>query len=160
MLTLTPHSLYINFNPSTSHFPAFPRNPSIDISRERLNEARFEAGFSPVPKSRALRARLISALPPEPIRTALTPPLTLMAWFQFLLNHVPIIRWLWSYQAKFVINDIVSGVTVSIMHIPQGSVCMYTLCTFIYISSCFVSGCVHVFISIFFSLIYCVVWYK
>lgn len=62
----------------------------------------------------------MAALPPEPIRSALTPPLTRMAWLEFVLVHVPILRWVLEYQFAFLISDIVSGITVAIMHIPQG----------------------------------------
>ena len=54
------------------------------------------------------------------------PPRTAKEWKQFILIHFPILGWLWSYQLKFLINDIISGVTVSVMHIPQGQ-CMYIL---------------------------------
>ena len=61
-----------------------------------------------------------AALPPEPVRSALIPPLTAREWLEFLLIHVPIIRWVWTYQAKFLVGDIIAGITVAIMHIPQG----------------------------------------
>lgn len=61
-----------------------------------------------------------AALPPEPIRSALIPPLTAREWLEFLLVHVPIIRWVWTYQARFLVGDIIAGITVAIMHIPQG----------------------------------------
>jgi MFS superfamily sulfate permease-like transporter len=93
---------------------------NINIRREPQNERHFEAGHSRVPKSRTIRHRLKEALPPEPVRSALTPPLTREAWLEFVLVHVPILRWLLSYQASFVISDLVSGITVAIMHIPQG----------------------------------------
>ena len=61
-----------------------------------------------------------AALPPEPVRSALIPPLTAREWLEFLLIHVPIIRWVWTYQAKFLVGDIIAGINVAIMHIPQG----------------------------------------
>ena len=39
---------------------------------------------------------------------------------QFILVHLPILSWVWSYQLKFLIGDIIAGITVSVMHIPQG----------------------------------------
>ena len=39
---------------------------------------------------------------------------------QFILVHLPILSWVWSYQPKFLIGDIIAGITVSVMHIPQG----------------------------------------
>lgn len=48
------------------------------------------------------------------------PPMTCRAWLNFLLTRVPIIRWIIGYQPFFIVGDIISGITVAIMHIPQG----------------------------------------
>ena len=48
------------------------------------------------------------------------PPTTIKELKQFILVHFPILSWLWSYQPKFLIGDITAGITVSVMHIPQG----------------------------------------
>lgn len=48
------------------------------------------------------------------------PPMTCRAWLNFLLIRVPIIRWIIGYQPHFIVGDIISGITVAIMHIPQG----------------------------------------
>ena len=89
---------------------------NIHIRREPQNERHFEAGYVRVVRRRTFR----DYLPPEPVRSALIPPRTRWEWLDFLLVHVPIISWLLSYRPSFLINDIVSGVTVAIMHIPQG----------------------------------------
>ena len=89
---------------------------NIHIRREPQNERHFEAGYVRVVRRRTFR----DYLPPEPVRSALIPPRTRWEWLDFLLVHVPIISWLLSYRPSFLVNDIVSGVTVAIMHIPQG----------------------------------------
>ena len=48
------------------------------------------------------------------------PPRTAKELKQFILLRLPILSWLWSYQPKFLIGDITAGITVAIMHIPQG----------------------------------------
>jgi MFS superfamily sulfate permease-like transporter len=101
-------------NETQSLVPAPERN--IHIRREPQNERHFEAGYVRVVRRRTFR----DYLPPEPVRSALIPPRTRWEWLDFLLVHVPIVSWLLSYRPSFLINDIVSGVTVAIMHIPQG----------------------------------------
>jgi hypothetical protein len=101
-------------NETQSLVPEPERN--IHIRREPQNERHFEAGYVRVVRRRTFR----DYLPPEPVRSALIPPRTRWEWLDFLLVHVPIISWLLSYRPSFLVNDIVSGVTVAIMHIPQG----------------------------------------
>ena len=107
--------LFLSLPPSLPH-------PSlrIDIRREPQNELHFEAGHSRVARRQSVVDRLKGFLPPEPVRSALTPPLTRGAWLEFLLIHVPILRWVVTYRPSFFIGDIISGITVAIMHIPQG----------------------------------------
>jgi len=50
----------------------------------------------------------------------LRPPQTYQDWLSFLLVKVPIIQWVWTYKLNYLIGDIISGITVAIMHIPQG----------------------------------------
>ena len=57
---------------------------------------------------------------PESVKKELMPPRNAKELKQFILIHFPILSWLWSYQPKFLINDIIAGITVSVMHIPQG----------------------------------------
>ena len=61
-----------------------------------------------------------SFIPPEPIRTSCLPPTTKRAWKSFLFTRLPILSWIWSYQTSYLVGDVVSGITVAIMHIPQG----------------------------------------
>ena len=35
---------------------------------------------------------------------------------------VPIIQWVWTYKMEYFISDIVAGITVAILHVPQGTV--------------------------------------
>ena len=48
------------------------------------------------------------------------PPRNAKELKQFILVHLPVLSWLWSYQPKFLIGDITAGISVAIMHIPQG----------------------------------------
>ena len=46
--------------------------------------------------------------------------MTCRGWVNFFLTRVPIINWIIGYQPGFIVGDIISGITVAIMHIPQG----------------------------------------
>ena len=94
------------------------KNP-IDIRRDRLDEAKFEKGFKPAKISVKERLGKL-VVPPEPLKSALKPPCSQQEWLQFLLTHVPILSWVWSYRPGFLIGDFIAGITVAIMHIPQG----------------------------------------
>ena len=48
------------------------------------------------------------------------PPSTCHGWLDFFLTRLPIIGWVLGYQPGYFIGDIISGITVAIMHIPQG----------------------------------------
>ena len=48
------------------------------------------------------------------------PPSTCRGWLDFFLTRLPIIGWVLGYQPSYFIGDIISGITVAIMHIPQG----------------------------------------
>ena len=95
------------------------RNKDIRIRRSLLNEAEFEKGFHPVKSSMRKNWRQ-QLVPPEPIKSSLLPPMSKQSWINFVFTHIPIINWIWSYQTKFFVHDIISGLTVAIMHIPQG----------------------------------------
>ena len=83
-----------------------PATVAMEFSRELR--------FRPLPKEKKCCPL------PEPIRTSLTPPTAWQQWLQFLLLRIPILRWLWSYQPSYIIGDLISGITVAVMHIPQG----------------------------------------
>jgi len=96
------------------------RTSGIGINRQRLDEAQFEAGFLPV-KRTAVRTRLKEMVAPlEPVLVTMKPPLNRKEWLEFLLVHLPFLKWVWGYRPKFLFGDIVAGITVAIMHIPQG----------------------------------------
>lgn len=84
-----------------------------------LNEADFEDGFHPI-KSTMKKNWYKSFIPPEPICSSLLPPTSKRECKLFFFTHLPILGWLWSYQPKFLIGDFIAGITVAIMHIPQG----------------------------------------
>ncbi len=48
------------------------------------------------------------------------PPLSRKEWLNFFLVRLPILEWVWSYRPSYFVGDIISGITVAIMHIPQG----------------------------------------
>jgi len=54
-------------------------------------------------------------------------------WKEFLLVRLPILKWLWEYRHPSLFGDVISGVTVAIMHIPQGEVCVCVcgVCVFV-----------------------------
>lgn len=58
---------------------------------------------------------------PEPFRSHFTPPKTVLEWRDFLFARLPIIHWLWIYKVKWIIGDLIAGVTIGITHIPQGT---------------------------------------
>ena len=57
---------------------------------------------------------------PEPIRSHLAPPKNLKEWKNLLLGRFPILTWLYQYLPSLLFGDVISGITVGIMHIPQG----------------------------------------
>lgn len=89
-----------------------------------------ELRFRPLPKEKKCCPL------PEPIRTNLTPPTAWQQWVEFFLLRLPILRWLWSYQPSYIIGDIISGITVAVMHIPQGEflslgdMCVFVFCAY------------------------------
>jgi len=106
----------VSSTPLLSH-----RTSGIGINRQRLDEAQFEAGFLPV-KRTAVRTRLKEMVAPlEPVLVTMKPPLNRKEWLEFLLVHLPFLKWVWGYRPKFLFGDIVAGITVAIMHIPQGT---------------------------------------
>lgn len=95
---------------------------SINIERNSLNEADFEKGFRPV-SSEVKKNWYKIFIPPEPILSSLLPPMTRKELVTFFFTHFPIFGWIWTYQLNYFIGDIIAGITVAIMHIPQGESC-------------------------------------
>ena len=58
---------------------------------------------------------------PEPIRSHFMLPRNFSQWKKFVLDRVPILRWLYQYVITLLFGDVISGITVGIMHIPQGN---------------------------------------
>ena len=111
--------------------PSIPlRSSGIGIHRQRLDEARFERQFLPANKTTLVNRLKKMFIPPEPVLSALKPPLSRKEWKQFVLVHLPILSWVWSYRPAFLFGDIIAGITVAIMHIPQGSVCVVYIILF------------------------------
>ena len=88
----------------------------VTINREVLDETKMDC-YHPVPRHTRCPV-------PQPLRKSITPPRTARQWWDFLLLRLPIISWLSTYRLKYLLGDSISGVTVSVMHIPQGTVCV------------------------------------
>ena len=58
---------------------------------------------------------------PEPFRSHFSPPKTVLQWRDFLFARLPILHWLWIYKVKWIIGDLIAGITIGITHIPQGT---------------------------------------
>ncbi|KAL5474494.1 hypothetical protein EMCRGX_G026449 [Ephydatia muelleri] len=67
-----------------------------------------------------VRRLATSMVPPEPLLSGIKPPMSRQAWLRFLLTHIPILHWTWTYKLQYFIPDIMAGLTVGVMHIPQG----------------------------------------
>ena len=50
------------------------------------------------------------------------PPRTCKGWLNFFMLKIPILQWVWSYKVNYLIGDIVAGITVAIIVIPQGKI--------------------------------------
>lgn len=58
---------------------------------------------------------------PQPIRNSLKPPMSRTDWKRFLYVHLPIVHWVWYYTPKYLIGDIVAGLTIGVTQIPHGN---------------------------------------
>ena len=58
---------------------------------------------------------------PQPIRNSLKPPSTKEEWKKFIFIHLPIIQWIWNYIPKYLLGDIVAGLTIGVTHVPQSN---------------------------------------
>ena len=57
---------------------------------------------------------------PEPIRSHFMPPRKCKEWKSFVFRHLPILGLFWTYRLKFIIGDLIAGITIGVTHIPQG----------------------------------------
>ena len=57
---------------------------------------------------------------PEPIRSHFMPPRKCKEWKSFVFRHLPILALFWTYRLKFIIGDLIAGITIGVTHIPQG----------------------------------------
>ena len=62
---------------------------------------------------------------PQPVRKSLIPPRSWRDWKRFVLVHLPIIHWLWTYRSNQLIGDLIAGITIGVTHIPQGDPVMH-----------------------------------
>ena len=94
---------------------------SIHIERSVLNEVELEHLLSPKKNLPVYKNLTTYIVPPEPVLSAIKPPMNRQAWLRFILTHLPILQWVWTYQLQYILSDVVSGLTVAFMHIPQGT---------------------------------------
>eukprot|EP00731_Ephydatia_muelleri_P037610 Em0520g1a len=98
-------------------WPALAEVPKTDNCGESERDRRTGCGRS----APALVRRLATSMvPPEPLLSGIKPPMSRQAWLRFLLTHIPILHWTWTYKLQYFIPDIMAGLTVGVMHIPQG----------------------------------------
>ena len=64
---------------------------------------------------------LVGRFLPQPIRNSLKPPTNKNEWKRFLYVHLPIVHWVISYTPKYLIGDVIAGLTVGVAHIPMGN---------------------------------------
>lgn len=75
---------------------------------------------------------LVERFVPQPIRNSLKPPTNKNEWKRFLYVHLPIVHWIISYTPKYLIGDVIAGLTIGVTHIPMGNECKYCI-IYIYI---------------------------
>ena len=83
------------------------------------NESVVYRELSP-PSGLSTRKRLVTQYLPQPIYNALKPPTNKKEFQHFWQIHVPIWHWLYYYVPKFILGDIVAGLTIGVTHVPQG----------------------------------------
>ncbi|KAL5501945.1 hypothetical protein EMCRGX_G008628 [Ephydatia muelleri] len=81
-------------------------------NQERFNEQIDKALSTPL-------QRVVKKCVPEPLYTDLKPPMSREAWMRFLLTRLPILHWIWTYELQFLFKDIVAGVSVTLILVPQ-----------------------------------------
>jgi high affinity sulfate transporter 1 len=94
----------------------------INISRKLLNEREIDERYGFISSKDQLKNRqceAIKSICPEPILTDITPPLNKDQWKTFILTHLPFLSLIWNYQLNYIIGDIIAGLTVGTMRIPQ-----------------------------------------
>eukprot|EP00731_Ephydatia_muelleri_P024323 Em0016g594a len=92
----------------------------ILINRLKFNELKIEQVLTPKAIPPPLQRVLSVITPPEPVLSGIKPPLSRSAWLRFLLTHLPILHWMWTYKAQYLFRDIIAGISVAMLHVPQG----------------------------------------
>ena len=108
--------LEFRMNSSKPRVSRVPRSNTFDgdVSpvRARKNAKEGESlAYSEIKSNRTI---------PEPIRSHFKPPRTKSQIIAFLFARIPIIGWLWTYRPKYLIGDVITGITIGVTHIPQG----------------------------------------
>lgn len=83
----------------------------ISISREVVNQDDFDAVNDHQRRHRSLAQQFRKICPLQ---------CSGACWVKFLRSVFPFVGILAKYQKKDVVGDVISGVTVGVMHIPQG----------------------------------------
>ena len=93
---------------------------SVYANRPPMNQEEFDARFGyhrPTHKHPTLIRKAAKFS-----RRYYTPFTSMTAFWQTLLNFVPILRWLPKYDyEENLMSDIIGGLTVGVMHCPQGT---------------------------------------
>lgn len=87
------------------------REPTF-TNQERFNEQIDKALSTPL-------QRVVKKCFPEPLYSDIKPPMSREAWMRFLLTRLPILHWIWTYELPFLFKDIVAGVSVTLILVPQ-----------------------------------------
>ncbi|KAL5484185.1 hypothetical protein EMCRGX_G020638 [Ephydatia muelleri] len=90
------------------------------INRENFNELKIEQVLTPKAIPPLLQRVLSVVTPPEPILSGIKPPMSRSAWLRFLLTHLPILHWMWTYKTQYLFREIIAGISVAMLHVPQG----------------------------------------
>ena len=94
--------------------------PLDRINRENFNELKIEQVLTPKAIPPLLQRVLSVVTPPEPILSGIKPPMSRSAWLRFLLTHLPILHWMWTYKAQYLFREVIAGISVAMLHVPQG----------------------------------------
>ncbi|GMT04697.1 hypothetical protein PENTCL1PPCAC_26871, partial [Pristionchus entomophagus] len=86
------------------------------LARPPMNQEQFDAQFAYIPGESEMKRRL-----KKTGQRYINPFTSCAAFKHSLFGFIPILDWLPNYAFKsFIIDDILGGITVGVMHVPQG----------------------------------------
>ncbi|GMT32684.1 hypothetical protein PFISCL1PPCAC_23981, partial [Pristionchus fissidentatus] len=86
------------------------------LARPPMNQEQFDAQFTYKPGEEGEFTRRMK----KTGRRYLYPFTSCNAFKHTLIGFIPILDWLPNYSKSFIIDDILGGITVGVMHVPQG----------------------------------------